>query len=120
MLPGFSGTRQWVYPKTVQGRFQRIHRSSGLLMQLFLVLTPWLTLGELPVVRIDLPDRRLYLLGTVFTAADGRSSPWLVFPWRTVLLLLVAVPLVTAAVTATASALALRVRPVRVSTMAFE
>jgi ABC-type antimicrobial peptide transport system permease subunit len=61
-----------------------------------------------------------FLPAVVFTAADGRDAPWLVFPWRTVLLLVVAVPLVTAAVTSLASALALRLRPVRVSTMAFE
>jgi hypothetical protein len=61
-----------------------------------------------------------FLPAVVFTAADGRSSPWLVFPWRTVLLLVIAVPLVTAALTSLASALALRVRPVRVSTMTFE
>jgi ABC-type antimicrobial peptide transport system permease subunit len=61
-----------------------------------------------------------FLPAIVFTAADGRDSPWLVFPWRTVLLLLIAVPLVTAAATSITSTLALRVRPVRVSTMTFE
>lgn len=71
MLPGFRRTRQWVYPRTIEGRFQRLHHRSGLVMQLFLIVTPWLTIGGQPAVRIDLPARRLYLLGTVFTAADG-------------------------------------------------
>jgi hypothetical protein len=61
-----------------------------------------------------------FLPVVVFTRADGRAEPWLVFPWRTVALLVVAVPLITAAVTGAASALALRVRPVHVSTMTFD
>lgn len=71
MLPGMTGTREWVYPRSIGGRFQRIHRYSGLLMQLFLIVTPWIVLNGLPAVRVDLPARRLYLLGTVYTAADG-------------------------------------------------
>jgi hypothetical protein len=43
-----------------------------------------------------------------------------VFPWRTVGLLVLAVPLITAAVTGTASTIALRFRPVHVSTMTFD
>jgi ABC-type antimicrobial peptide transport system permease subunit len=56
----------------------------------------------------------------VFTRASGADGPLLVFPWRTAAVLLVAVPLVSSLFTAVASALALRIRPVRVSTMTFE
>jgi cytochrome c oxidase accessory protein FixG len=68
---GFTGNRQYVYAKHVAGTFQRVHRVSGLALQAFLVLVPWFSVKGMPAVRIDLPARRLYLLGEVFTAAEG-------------------------------------------------
>jgi cytochrome c oxidase accessory protein FixG len=68
---GFTGNRQWVYAKHIAGTFQRVHRVSGLLLQAFLVLTPWIHFRGMPLVRLDLPARRLYLLGEVFTASEG-------------------------------------------------
>lgn len=68
---GFTGNRQYVYAKHVTGTFQRVHRVTGLLLQAFLVLTPWITIKGMPAVRADLPARRLYLLGEVFTASEG-------------------------------------------------
>jgi putative ABC transport system permease protein len=47
-------------------------------------------------------------------------APPFVVPWTVLALLVVAVPLVAAAVTTGASAIALRLRPVRVSTMAYD
>lgn len=60
-----------------------------------------------------------FLPASVFTAASDADLP-LVFPWRVVLLVVVAVPAVAATVTTVCSGLALRLRPVRVSTMAFD
>ena len=60
-----------------------------------------------------------FLPVAVFIAASDSGLP-LVFPWRVVLLLLVAVPLSAAILTTAGSGLALRLRPVRVSTMAFD
>lgn len=68
---GFTGNREWVYAKAIAGTWQRVHRVSGLLLQAFLVLVPWVTIKGLPAVRIDLPGRKLYLLGEVFTASEG-------------------------------------------------
>lgn len=70
-LPGMTGSRQWVYPRSIQGRFQRIHRITGVVFALFLIVAPWIPINGNPAVRVDLPARRLYLLGTVYTAADG-------------------------------------------------
>src|SRR5690606_4722549 len=70
MFGVFSGTRQWVYAQSVKGRFQRLHRLSGIALQLFLVGLPWLRIGGNPAVRVDLPGRRVYLLGTIFSASD--------------------------------------------------
>jgi putative ABC transport system permease protein len=63
-----------------------------------------------------------FLPVAVITAAGnaGKDSAPLVFPWRTTLLLLVAVPLLAGAATNLFSGLALRWRPVTVSTMAFD
>lgn len=64
-----------------------------------------------------------FLPVVVFTRAivDRFEEPFpLIFPLRTVLLLVVVVPLVVAAVAAGVSAVAQRVRPVRVSTAVFE
>ena len=60
-----------------------------------------------------------FLPVSVFIAAGDNGLP-LVFPWRVVLLLVVAVPIVAALATTTFSGIALRLRPVRVSTMAFD
>ena len=68
---GFSNHREWVYPKYIRGRFQKVHRYSGIALQALLVIAPWVTIGGLPLVHMDLPGRRLTLLGGTFTAVDG-------------------------------------------------
>jgi putative ABC transport system permease protein len=55
----------------------------------------------------------------VFVAAEKTGLP-LVFPWRVVSLLVIAVPVLAALATGAGSATALRLRPVRVSKMAFD
>jgi putative ABC transport system permease protein len=55
----------------------------------------------------------------VFTRADPGDLP-LVFPWRLVALLVVALPVLAGVVTTAGSAIALRLRPVRASTMSFD
>ncbi len=65
-----TGKRAWVYAQSVKGRFQKAHRWSGWALLAVLFVTPWLRIGGRPLVLIDLPGRRLYALGTVFTARD--------------------------------------------------
>jgi cytochrome c oxidase accessory protein FixG len=67
----FSGERRWVYTKRVDGRFQRLHRATGAVLQVLLFLLPWLSVSGLPLVRVDLPARRLFLFGQVFVASEG-------------------------------------------------
>lgn len=62
--------RAWVYTASVKGRFQRLHRLSGLALQLILFVTPWVTIGGYPAFRLDLPGRRLFALGATFTPRD--------------------------------------------------
>ncbi|MFK7928546.1 MAG: cytochrome c oxidase accessory protein CcoG [Myxococcota bacterium] len=67
----FSGTREWIYTWDVGGRWSQVHRWSGRLFVWSLFVLPWLSWGGQPLVRADLPARRLYFIGQVFTAADG-------------------------------------------------
>ncbi len=67
----FSGSRQWVYPQSIQGTFYKLRRWVAVALHLFLLVVPWIPVGGNPAVRLDLPGRRVYLLGEVFTAADG-------------------------------------------------
>ncbi|MDQ3758007.1 MAG: hypothetical protein M3394_09195, partial [Actinomycetota bacterium] len=60
-----------------------------------------------------------FLPVVMFVLASNPTPP-LVFPWRTVLVLLVVVPAVAGVATTVSSAVALRIRPVRISTMAFD
>lgn len=68
---GFSGARQWVYTMKIKGKYDKVHRASAWLLHAFLFLTPWISIGGHPLLRFDLPARRVYSLGFTFTAADG-------------------------------------------------
>ena len=67
---GFVGTRRWVYTQTIDGSFQRIRRWTFLALHLVLFGLPWLTVAGNPALRFDLPGRRLYAFGAIFTAGD--------------------------------------------------
>ncbi len=67
----FDGNRRWVYTQSVQGRFQRLHRWSGRVLLAFLVGIPWVSVAGHPAVQFDIPGRRVYALGTIFTTSDG-------------------------------------------------
>jgi putative ABC transport system permease protein len=60
-----------------------------------------------------------FLPVAAFIVAGDDHLP-IVFPWRVVVLLVLVIPLVAAAVTVVASGTAIRLRPVRASTMLFE
>jgi cytochrome c oxidase accessory protein FixG len=67
---GFVGTRAWVYPQSIDGRFQRVRRWTFLGLHLILFGLPWLRVGGNPALQLDLPGRRLHAFGAMFTAAD--------------------------------------------------
>ena len=62
--------RRWIYPLSVKGRFQRYHRVAGVILQAFLFGLPWLRVDGRPAVLFDLPGRRAWLFGQVFTPED--------------------------------------------------
>jgi cytochrome c oxidase accessory protein FixG len=67
---GFSQTREWVYPQSITGRFTTIRRWTFLALHLLLLITPWIVINGHPALRVDLPARRVFLFGTIFTASD--------------------------------------------------
>jgi cytochrome c oxidase accessory protein FixG len=67
---GFSGTRKWVYPMSVTGRFQRLRRWTFLALYIVLFVPPWITIGGHPMLRLDLENRELFAFGSIFTASD--------------------------------------------------
>lgn len=72
------GSREFVVPADVRGRFDRARNVVfGLLLVLYVAL-PWVTVGDHPAVFLDVKTRSFYLFGAVFNAQDG---------WMTVFLL---------------------------------
>ncbi|MFZ5480424.1 MAG: cytochrome c oxidase accessory protein CcoG [Myxococcota bacterium] len=68
--PGGDPGRAWVYTATVKGFYQKVHRWTGLALQAIFFAVPWLTVGGHPAVLVDLPARRVYAFGEVFSAQD--------------------------------------------------
>jgi len=69
-LPGMSGTREWVYPQSIQGSFTRLRKVAFALLHIVLFGVPWITVNGHPLLQIDLPGRRVFLSGAVFTPSD--------------------------------------------------
>ena len=66
-LPGMTGTRDWVYPQTIDGAFMRLRRVTFLALHVILFAAPWITMKGHPLFLIDLPARHVYLFGAIFT-----------------------------------------------------
>ncbi len=67
---GMAQKRQFIYEQRVTGPWQRLRKATFTLLHLILFVTPWIMVGGNPALLIDLPGRRLYALGAVFTASD--------------------------------------------------
>lgn len=72
MIGDGQGKRPWVYQAHSTGLFRTLHRVSGSLLILFYLVLPWLQIGGEPVLRIDLPGRKLFLMGWALGAHDTR------------------------------------------------
>src|SRR3712207_4412730 len=70
------GNRLWLYPADVRGRWRGLRaRVRGALVVFFLAL-PWLRIDGRQAVLIDVPNRRLSILGLEFW---GHDLPLLLF-----------------------------------------
>jgi cytochrome c oxidase accessory protein FixG len=67
---GFSGTREWVYPQSITGRYTTLRRWTFLALHLTLFLAPWITVKGHPLLLVDVPARRVFLFGSTFTPSD--------------------------------------------------
>ncbi|MFQ5536884.1 MAG: cytochrome c oxidase accessory protein CcoG [Gemmatimonadota bacterium] len=65
-----TGSREWVYPQSIQGTFMTLRRWTFLALHVALFVAPWITVKGHPLVLIDLPHRYVYLMGSVFTPSD--------------------------------------------------
>lgn len=62
--------RKWIYEQAVTGPWQRMRKATFAVLHVILFVTPWIVVRGNPALRIDLPDRRLYAFGAIFTASD--------------------------------------------------
>lgn len=69
------GSRNFVHPADVEGRFDVRRKLSFAALIVLLTLLPWIDLGGHPAVFLDFAHRSFYLLGGTFNAQDT----WLVF-----------------------------------------
>lgn len=69
-LPGMTGTREWIYPQSIEGTFTRLRNWTFLGLHVALFVAPWITVKGHPMLLIDLPHRRVHLVGAIFTPAD--------------------------------------------------
>lgn len=69
------GSRNAIHPAPVRGRFQRRKGLLWIVLIAIYLLVPWLTIGERPVLLLDIPARHFYLFGQTFNAQDF----WLAF-----------------------------------------
>jgi cytochrome c oxidase accessory protein FixG len=65
------GTRNFLHPADVHGRFQARKNVVYSILLLVYVLVPWITIGGHPAVHVDLPGRTAYLFGRSFTNQDA-------------------------------------------------
>lgn len=78
-LPGMSGSREWVYPQSIDGRYMKLRRVSFFLLHVWLFVAPWVTVRGHPLLQIDIPARRVFLVGSVFTPSDSLLLALLLF-----------------------------------------
>lgn len=69
------GSRNFLHPADVQGKFSLGRRVVALVLMAVYVLLPWININGHPAVFLDVAERRFYLLGLTFAPQDL----WLMF-----------------------------------------
>jgi cytochrome c oxidase accessory protein FixG len=64
------GSRNFLHPADVHGRFQRRKSAIWAVLLLLYVGVPWIDVGGRPAVHLDLPGRNAFLFGATFTNQD--------------------------------------------------
>jgi cytochrome c oxidase accessory protein FixG len=69
------GSRRFIHPASVSGRFTRMRTVADLLLMAVYVLLPWIPINGHPAVFLDVAERRFHLFGLTFVTQDL----WLAF-----------------------------------------
>ena len=69
------GSRPFLYPADVRGRFAGLRKASALLLIAFYLSLPWIKVGGHPAAFLDVANRRFHLFGITLAAQDM----WLLF-----------------------------------------
>lgn len=69
------GSRNFVYPADVAGRFDRRRKVAYVVLIALLAALPWIEVGGHPAIFLDMLRRRFFLFGHTFNAQDA----WLLF-----------------------------------------
>ncbi len=69
------GSRLFLHPSDVKGRFTAMRRWSGWFLIAFYLALPWIPVGGHPAVFLDIADRRFHLFGLTLAFQDA----WLLF-----------------------------------------
>lgn len=64
------GSRYFLHPSDVSGRFTRWRRAVGAILLLIYVGLPWIPINGFPAVFFDLAERRFHLFGLTFVTED--------------------------------------------------
>ncbi|MCB0334391.1 MAG: 4Fe-4S binding protein, partial [Bdellovibrionales bacterium] len=64
------GNRKWVYPQDVSGFFMNARKLVVYVLMAIYLLMPWIEVGGLQAVLLDLPHRKFIFLGNTFWATD--------------------------------------------------
>jgi len=72
------GSRPFIYPADVKGRFATARKLSALALIVFYLSLPWIQVGGFPAVFLDVAARRFHLFGLTFAAQDMWLSFFLI------------------------------------------
>jgi len=75
---GADGSRPFIYPADVKGRFASARKISALALIVFYLSLPWIQVGGFPAVFLDVAARRFHLFGLTFAAQDMWLSFFLI------------------------------------------
>jgi len=64
------GSRRYIHPADVRGRFTRVRRWVALLLLLIYVALPWIPINGYPAVFLDVASRRFHFLGLTIATQD--------------------------------------------------
>ncbi len=65
------GRRRWVYPAAAPGPFMTFRTLVAWVLIAIMVALPWLRVGGMPAVLLEIPTRRFVLFGHIFWPQDG-------------------------------------------------